>query len=111
MAHTPLKMTIPEAQQELEHAWASSYSPERIAEALNSISDKTVGWRIYHFIMRICFRGIYFPQMGVWSWMKVIAQNRRTILGLSREAFRTYVWQNWQNKRKARMQAPIRLPG
>src|SRR5262245_57308037 len=37
MAHTPLKMTIPEAQAELDHAWRSSYSPERIAEALDAL--------------------------------------------------------------------------
>ncbi len=90
MAHTPLKMTIPEAQIELEHAWASSYSPERIAEALDSISHKSVGWRIYHFVMRISFRGIYFPQMGWQSWLKVLSQNRRTIFKLTKEAVSTY---------------------
>jgi radical SAM superfamily enzyme YgiQ (UPF0313 family) len=90
MAHTPLKMTIPEAQRELEHAWASSYSPERIAEALDSISHKSVGLRIYHLILRLSFRGIYFKQVGWLSWLKVIAQNRRTIVRLTAEAVRTY---------------------
>jgi type VI protein secretion system component VasF len=90
MAHTPLKMTIPEAQRELEHAWASSYSPQRIAEALDSISHKSVGLRIYHLILRLSFRGIYFKQVGWRSWLKVIAQNRRTIVGLTTEAVRTY---------------------
>lgn len=90
MAHTPLKMTIPEAQRELEHAWASSYSPERIAEALESISHKSVGLRIYHLILRLSFRGIYFKQVGWRSWLKVIAQNRRTIVRLTTEAVRTY---------------------
>jgi radical SAM superfamily enzyme YgiQ (UPF0313 family) len=90
MAHTPLKMTIAEAQAELEHAWVSSYSPERIAEALASISHKSVGWRAYHFVLRLSFRGIYFPQMGWRSWLKVIAQNRRTIFRLTTEAVSTY---------------------
>jgi radical SAM superfamily enzyme YgiQ (UPF0313 family) len=90
MAHTPLKMTIPEAQAELHHAWSASYSPERIAEALDSISHKSVGWRIYHFVMRISFRGIYFQQIGWRSWIKVVAQNRRTIYKLTREAVTTY---------------------
>ncbi len=44
MAHTPLKMSIAQAQKELDHAWASSYSPERIAEALDSLSHRSVGW-------------------------------------------------------------------
>jgi len=62
MAHTPLKMSIAEAQQELDYAWTSSYSPQRIAEALDSLSQKSVGWRIYHFILRICFREFIFSR-------------------------------------------------
>jgi radical SAM superfamily enzyme YgiQ (UPF0313 family) len=103
MAHTPLKMTIPEAQAELHHAWSASYSPERIAEALDSISHKSVGWRIYHFIMRISFRGIYFQQIGWRSWFKVIAQNRRTIYKLTRESIATY-----RASRKKQSELPAR---
>jgi radical SAM superfamily enzyme YgiQ (UPF0313 family) len=102
MAHTPLKMTIPEAQKELHHAWASSYSPERIEEALASISHKSVGWRIYHFVMRISFRGIYFQQIGWRSWLKVIAQNRRTIYKLTRESISTY-----RSARKKQRELPV----
>jgi radical SAM superfamily enzyme YgiQ (UPF0313 family) len=90
MAHTPLKMTIAEAQQELDNAWSVSYSPERIAEALASLDDKSVGWRIYHFLLRVCFRGIYFEQMGTRAWMKVIMQNRRTILSLCGDSYLEY---------------------
>jgi hypothetical protein len=90
MAHTPLKMTIPQAQKELDRAWTDSYSPARIAEVLASLEDKSVGWRIYHFILRICFRGIYFEQMGAWNWTKVIAQNRRTILRLCSDSISEY---------------------
>jgi radical SAM superfamily enzyme YgiQ (UPF0313 family) len=90
MAHTPLKMTIPEAQQELQHAWEASYSPARISEALDAISDKGVGWRIFHFCMRIAFRGIYFPQMGVMAWTKVVVSNRKTIYRLMRESVAEY---------------------
>ncbi len=87
MAHTPLKMTIPEAHAELNHAWQASYSPERIAEALASISHKSVGWRIFHFILRLSFRSIYFPQTTKRAWLKVVWQNRRTVAGLTKEFF------------------------
>lgn len=87
MAHAPLKMTPQEVRIEVEHAWSSSYSPERIAKALDSIRDKPVEYRISHLIARLFFRGIYFPQMGCWAWMKVIAQNRSTIFKLGRESF------------------------
>ena len=86
MAHTPLKMSIDETHAEVNHAWSSSYSPEAIAQAVESISDKGLGYRINILIARLCFRGIYFPQLGKRAWMKIIFQNRRTILKLVREA-------------------------
>jgi radical SAM superfamily enzyme YgiQ (UPF0313 family) len=87
MAHTPLKMTIPEVHREVAQAWSASYSPARITEALNSIRRQSVEARIIHLIARLFFRGIYFPQMGWWAWIKVITQNRRTIFKLVVEAF------------------------
>jgi radical SAM superfamily enzyme YgiQ (UPF0313 family) len=86
MAHTPLKMTIPEVHREIAQAWSASYSPARITEALDSISHKSVEARVMHLIARLFFRGIYFPQMGRWAWIKVIAQNRQTIFKLVGEA-------------------------
>ncbi|MBI3650238.1 MAG: B12-binding domain-containing radical SAM protein [Acidobacteria bacterium] len=94
MAHTPLKMTIEQTHEEVNHAWASSYSPEAIAAAVDSIRDKPLGHRLNILIARLCFRGIYFPQMGKLAWLKVIAQNRHTIFKLVKEAL--------NNRRKAR---------
>src|SRR6195256_4953015 len=88
MAHTPLKMTIDEAHAEVKHGWAKSYSPEAIAKAVDSVAHKPIGYRINILIARLCFRGIYFPQMGRFAWFKTIAENRRTIFGLIKEAFR-----------------------
>jgi radical SAM superfamily enzyme YgiQ (UPF0313 family) len=82
MAHTPLKMTIAEAHAEVKYGWAESYSPEGIGEAVDLLEHKPLGYRINIFIARICFRGIYFPQMGRLAWLNVIAQNRRTIFKL-----------------------------
>jgi radical SAM superfamily enzyme YgiQ (UPF0313 family) len=87
MAHTPLKMTIPEAHAEVRYGWDRSYSPEAIAHAVESIDHKPLGYRINILIARLCFRGIYFPQMGPWAWVKVIAQNRQTIFNLVKEGF------------------------
>src|SRR5437870_11088494 len=64
MANTPLKMTIPQTQAELEKAWRASYSPQRNENAVNSISNKSLDERILHLVMRLLFRGIYFPQMN-----------------------------------------------
>jgi hypothetical protein len=46
--------------------------------------------RISHLVSRLFFRGIYFPQMNKRAWMKLIAQNRRTIFKLTKEAVSTY---------------------
>src|SRR6202043_4120437 len=86
MAHTPLKMSIEEAHAEVKYGWAHAYSPEALAQAVDSLHDQPLGYRINIFLARICFRGIYFPMMGKLAWAKVVAQNRRTIFRLVVEA-------------------------
>ncbi len=85
MAHTPLKMTIPEAHAEVKYGWAQSYSPAAIARAVDALSHKPLGYRINILIARLCFRGIYFPQMGRFAWVKTILESRHTILKLIKQ--------------------------
>jgi radical SAM superfamily enzyme YgiQ (UPF0313 family) len=92
MAHTPLKMTIAEAHAEVKYGWTSSYSGEAIEKAVDLLHQKPLGYRINIFLARMCFRGIYFPQMGVVAWLKVISENRHTIFTLVRESFAA--WRN-----------------
>ena len=87
MAHTPLRVTIPEAHAEVDYAWAHAYSPDALAGAVDALKDKPLGYRINIFIARLCFRGIYFPMMGRLAWVKLIAQNRRTIFKLVKQGF------------------------
>ncbi|MGO9647710.1 MAG: B12-binding domain-containing radical SAM protein [Terriglobales bacterium] len=87
MAHTPLKMTIEEAHAEVEYGWAHAYSPEALAQAVDSLDDQPLGYRINMFLARLCFRGIYFPMMGRLAWLKVVTRNRQTIYKLAKEAF------------------------
>ncbi|HZI17012.1 MAG TPA: hypothetical protein VEY09_00305, partial [Pyrinomonadaceae bacterium] len=86
MAHDPLKMTIEEARQETRSAWERSYSPERNAEAIAAIADRPFQYRAGHLVARLFFRGIYFPQMTKRAWLKLIADNRRVIYKLVKEA-------------------------
>jgi radical SAM superfamily enzyme YgiQ (UPF0313 family) len=90
MAHTPLKMTIAEAHAEVKYGWVHAYSSEAIEKAVNSFAHKPLGYRINIFIARMCFRGIYFPQMGRFPWVKTIFQNRRTIYGLVKDGFNAW---------------------
>jgi radical SAM superfamily enzyme YgiQ (UPF0313 family) len=102
MAHKPLKMTISETHQELHHAWTSSYSPERNAEAVQSMSHKPVGPRVFHFIMRLGFRAIYFPQTTKRAWIRVVFQNRRTVCSLAKEALGTLLASKKENRGRDR---------
>jgi hypothetical protein len=85
MAHTPLKMTVDEAHAEVRIGWAKSYSPQAIESAVDSLSHKPLGYRINILIARLCFRGIYFPQIGRFAWVKTIVENRRTIFKLIKQ--------------------------
>jgi len=82
MAHTPLKLTIPQAHAEVSYGWAGAYSPQAIAKAVTSLEHKPVGYRINILVSRLLFRGIYFPLVGRWAWVKAITNNRRTIFKL-----------------------------
>src|ERR1700676_967907 len=90
MAHTPLKMTIDEAHAEVNYGWAHAYSPEAIAKALRSFSHKPLAYRINILVARLCFRGIYFPQMGPMAWVRVIGENAQTIGDIVKEGFRDW---------------------
>jgi radical SAM superfamily enzyme YgiQ (UPF0313 family) len=101
MAHTPLKMTIPQAHAEVNYGWADAYSPQAIAKAVASLEHQPVGYRINILVSRLFFRGIYFPLMGRWAWVKAITNNRRTIFKLVVEAFGAW--------RKARNNSPEKI--
>jgi radical SAM superfamily enzyme YgiQ (UPF0313 family) len=106
MAHTPLKMSIEEAQAEVHTAWTRSYSAERTDSAIDSIADKPFDHRLMHLISRLTFRGIYFPQMGKRAWAKVIFENRRPILKLVREGV-----SKWRKVKPATSTASIPIHG
>src|SRR5580704_7711992 len=86
MAHTPLKMSMEEAHEEVKYGWAHAYSPEALAQAVDALDDQPVGYRINIFLARLCFRGIYFPMLGKLAWLKVVTENRHTIFKLVTES-------------------------
>jgi radical SAM superfamily enzyme YgiQ (UPF0313 family) len=86
MAHTPLRMTVPEVQAEVRAAWLNSYSPAA-SRAIDWIAGEPAAYKISHLVARIFFRGIYFPPKGVWGWLKVVAQNRGPIFRVVKDCF------------------------
>src|SRR5262245_26671060 len=91
MAHTPLKMTSAQAQAEVRQAWTDAYSPAAISRAVDSLSQSPFWLRISLLLGRLSFRGIYFPQIGRWAWLKLIAQNRRVIIKLAGDAIKLWL--------------------
>ena len=102
MAHTPSKMTVEQAREETISAWARSYSPERNWEAINSIKNHPIQYRISHLVARFFFRGIYFPQMNKRAWLKLLFENRKTIFSLTKEGLKT-----WRKSRKDKLGSPV----
>jgi radical SAM superfamily enzyme YgiQ (UPF0313 family) len=90
MAHTPLKISIDEAQIELDKAWMTSYSPKNNQRAIDWFKGQSIDDQIMHLIMRMFFRGIYFPQRNARVWTRLLAQNHRPILQLVKEGYGKY---------------------
>ncbi|MDQ3219943.1 MAG: hypothetical protein M3Q26_04230, partial [Acidobacteriota bacterium] len=105
MAHNPLKMTIEDAKVETFDAWSRSYSPERNLEAIEMIKHTPIDIRIGHLVARLFFRGIYFPQMSKSAWIKLLFDNRKPILSLTKEGMKT-----WRNARRRRRSATEVVP-
>ncbi|MBM3790450.1 MAG: B12-binding domain-containing radical SAM protein [Acidobacteria bacterium] len=82
MDHEPLGISPEQAEAEVRQAWKVSYSPESTAAAMKQLESKHVADRIIHLLARLAFRGIYFPQMKRREWVRVLLDNRNSILGV-----------------------------
>jgi len=86
MAFTPEHISIEEAESEVRKAWEHCYNEHAITQALRKIEGRPFGERAVMFFTHLAFRGIYFPMMNKWAWIKVLFRNRATIVRLIREA-------------------------
>ncbi|HLW78885.1 MAG TPA: radical SAM protein [Terriglobia bacterium] len=85
MAHTPQGISPQEAEAEVRQAWKTSYDPATTARAMHSLGERPISERITHLVARMLFRGIYFPQMRRREWLRVVFENRGSILALLSE--------------------------
>jgi radical SAM superfamily enzyme YgiQ (UPF0313 family) len=84
LAHSPSRITETEAQKEIDKAWRGSYSPERNEQVVDELIQENLAMGAMHLLARLCFRGIYVPQMTRTAWLNLIFQNRRSIFKLLR---------------------------
>ncbi|HKR00944.1 MAG TPA: hypothetical protein VJT09_09735, partial [Pyrinomonadaceae bacterium] len=73
------------------------------AQAIESIKDQHIKYQIIHLVSRLFFRGIYFPQMTKRAWIKLLAENRKTIYGLMKEG--AFTWRASRKSQKASLAA------
>jgi radical SAM superfamily enzyme YgiQ (UPF0313 family) len=90
LAHSPLKITVTDAQKEIDKAWRGSYSAERNEEVVDHLIKDNLAMGVMHLLARLCFRGIYVPQMTKRAWLNLIFQNRRSIVRLVRNGIAKY---------------------
>jgi len=84
MAHSPLGLSTEQAEEEVRYAWSASYSPQATALALERLNDKPLADRIIHLCSRLAFRGIYFPQLKIRDWARLVYDNRGPIFSTIR---------------------------
>ena len=80
-AYLPKGISADQAEEEVRQAWKHCYSPKAFKKAQNWLKEtqKPYGFKIMHFVARMLFRGIYFPQMTWWAWIKFLTKNSGTI--------------------------------
>ncbi len=105
-AMEPKGMTPDEAEAEVRKSWSHCYSPATFRKTQKWMleNNKSFGAQLVVFIARMIFRGIYFPQMNRWSWVKMLGQNASTLASL--------IWSGWRATRsqKTRDKEPPQQP-
>jgi radical SAM superfamily enzyme YgiQ (UPF0313 family) len=90
----PKLLTSTEAETEIRDSWTRCYSPEAFSRTQKWMvdNDKSFGLQLMLFVGRLLFRGIYFPQMKRWAWLKLLGQNLPTLAGIA--------WAGWKTKKR-----------
>jgi radical SAM superfamily enzyme YgiQ (UPF0313 family) len=106
MAHTPLGISIEQAEAEVRHAWTSAYDPATTAAAMEWLEGRPVADQVIHLLARMAFRGIYFPQMTKRQWLRVLFENRGPIYRVISQA----VDKKFGRKTKSKVASPHASP-
>jgi radical SAM superfamily enzyme YgiQ (UPF0313 family) len=86
----PKKMSGLQAEGEVQECWRGAYSPKTFSRSQKWLlrNGKPFEQQLMHFVSRLLFRGIYFPQMTRWSWTKLLLQNLVPIASLVKSGFK-----------------------
>jgi len=83
------RLSSADLEAEVRHSWRHSYqrSAFRRTQRWLRQNEKSFSYQFMHFISRLFFRGIYFPQKSRWAWLWLLAANTPTIISLVRSGF------------------------
>jgi radical SAM superfamily enzyme YgiQ (UPF0313 family) len=105
-AYIPKNISADAAEEEVRQAWAHCYDPAAFRRAQKWLLEhqKTFGPQLMHFVARLLFRGIYFPQRTWWIWIRLLASNLPTIASVVKSGLRV------QRKNKIRYSVTGGIP-
>jgi len=86
MGFSPSAISSEQAEAEVREAWELSYTPSANASAMRWLESRPFPDRVIHLLSRLAFRGIYFPQMSRRDWVRILLQNRGSILRVIAQA-------------------------
>ena len=86
----PRNLSPAQAKDEVRNAWNQAYRPSTFwrTQTWMRANGKSFAPQLTLFISRLLFRGIYFPQMTRWSWIRLLGRNIVTIASLVRSGIR-----------------------
>jgi radical SAM superfamily enzyme YgiQ (UPF0313 family) len=88
MGFSPSGISSEQAEAEVREAWGASYAPAANASAMRWLKSCSLPDRVIHLLSRLAFRGIYFPQMSRKEWVRILLQNRSSILSVIAQALK-----------------------
>jgi len=92
------------AEAEVREAWRRAYRPGMFAGTQRWLvaNGKSFETQVTFLVARLIFRGIYFQQGTVWSWIRVLASNSPTTARI--------VWRRLFSKDAESVSAPAAKP-
>ncbi|MBP7865106.1 MAG: B12-binding domain-containing radical SAM protein [Acidobacteria bacterium] len=87
-AFTPRHLTQDQVEKELLHSWKRSYRAAAFARTQRWLrrNGRPFEQQATLFVFRLIFRGIYFPQKSLWSWVRLLGRNTFTLSTLVLQA-------------------------
>jgi radical SAM superfamily enzyme YgiQ (UPF0313 family) len=79
--YLPKHMTPDEVEDEVRRAWLANYEPAAFRTSQRWLRNNRRSFlqQLTHFVVRLFFRGIYFPQTSRREWTRLLALNAPTM--------------------------------